>query len=384
MPLTQPDILLIGGGVIGLTTAFTLANRGFSVTLLDRQSTGQEASWAGAGMLPPGNLSKATTPESRLRSYSHQLWKSLSADLLDRTGIDNGYHICGAVEVLTDSNEADFREQLRQWQAEEIRVQILNRSDSEQFVPDLNQEFNSAAYLPDFAQVRNPRHLQALRAACLQRGVEILEHAQELTFRAEGDRISEVRLPTRSLQFNRVCITAGAWSTSILQPLGFSIPVKPLRGQIVQLNLPTLPFRCVIESGRRYLVPRRDGLILIGSTEEDVGFVKQNTTEGVAGLLEFATFLVPSLAHADVVKSWAGLRPGSPDELPLLGLVPGFSNLYLGAGHFRSGLQMSPGTATILADLLSDMPPAISLAGLTADRFHSGSTRPQIDQTSGR
>jgi len=116
-------------------------------------------------------------------------------------------------------------------------------------------------------------------------------------------------------------------------------------------------------------VPRRDGLILVGSTEEDAGFVKQNTTEGVAELLAFATMLVPSLARAEVVRTWAGLRPGSPDELPLLGAVPGFTNLFLGAGHFRSGLQMSPATGTILADLMLGRSPAISLDGLSVDRF---------------
>ena len=138
---------------------------------------------------------------------------------------------------------------------------------------------------------------------------------------------------------------------------------------MVQLQLPTQLFPCVIEQGRRDLVPRLDGLILIGSTEEDAGFQKQTTPEGVAGLLEFASQLMPPLANASVARSWAGLRPGSPDELPLLGAVPGFSNLFVGAGHFRSGLQMSPATAAILADLMLGILPAISLDGLQADRF---------------
>ena len=116
-------------------------------------------------------------------------------------------------------------------------------------------------------------------------------------------------------------------------------------------------------------MPRRDGLILIGSTEEDAGFAKHTTTQGVAGLLALATTLVPALAHAEVVRTWAGLRPGSPDELPLIGRVPGLSNAFIGAGHFRSGLQMSPATGTILADLMLGHPPAISLEGLQPNRF---------------
>jgi glycine oxidase len=130
-----------------------------------------------------------------------------------------------------------------------------------------------------------------------------------------------------------------------------------------------LPFNCVIEHGRRYLVPRQDGLILVGSTQEDVGFEKKNTAEGIAQLLEFAVSLVPALRHAEVVRCWSGLRPASPDELPVLGPVPGLSNVFVGAGHFRSGLQMSPGSAAILADVICGSETVISLEGLTIDRF---------------
>ena len=369
MSVSQPDIVLIGGGVVGLTTALQLAERGVSVTLLDRQSVGREASWAGAGMLPPGNPANATTPEARLRSYSHSLWPEFAASLTDRTGIDTGYHVCGAIEVSSMETQHEFRQHCLHWRAEGIRVESISADEVHRRVADLNGRFDGGIYLPDFAQVRNPRYLQALKAACLQRGVEILEHVQGIECHLESDRISEVRIAGRILHSDKVCFTAGAWSASLLQPLGFRIPIKPVRGQIVQLQLPAQPFRCVIEMGRRYLVPRRDGLILVGSTEEDVGFAKHTTTEGVSGLLEFAKSLVPSLAHAEVVMTWAGLRPGSPDELPLLGAVPGLSNAFIGAGHFRSGLQMSPATGRILADLLLDREPEISLEGLTPDRF---------------
>ncbi len=376
MPASHPDIVLIGGGVVGLTTALTLAEDGVSVTLLDRQSVGREASWAGAGMLPPGNLAKATTPEARLRSYSHSLWPDFAAALAERTGIDIGYHVCGAIDVSSANTQHEFQQHCQQWREEEIRVESLSAGEVHRHVADLDDRFNGGMFLPDFAQVRNPRYLQALKAACLQRGVEILEHVHSLEFRRESDRISEVRTDGRRMCSEKVCFTAGAWTTALLEPLGFSIPVKPVRGQIVQLQLPAQPFRCVIEMGRRYLVPRRDGLILVGSTEEDVGFTKTTTTEGIAGLLEFAKSLVPSLAQAEVVVTWAGLRPGSPDELPLLGRVPGFSDAFIGAGHFRSGLQMSPATGRILADLLLNRTPAISLDGLTPDRFSENQNTP--------
>jgi glycine oxidase len=378
VPAATSDILLIGGGVIGLTTALTLADRGASVTLIDRQQIGREASWAGAGMLPPGNLARATTSEARLRSYSHSLWHDFAASLFERTGIDNGYHICGALDLFdhvspddapSNQHPAQAASHLNPWLDEGISVESCDRAQLERRVADLSSRFQSGFYLPDFAQVRNPRHLQSLRAACLQRGVELVECVEGTQFEIDGDLIRSVKTSHRTFSADQICVTAGAWTTSLLQTLGFTIPVKPVRGQIVQLQLPSEPFRCCIELGRRYLVPRRDGLILIGSTEEDAGFVKQNTTECVAELLSFAKSLIPTLAQAEVVRTWAGLRPGSPDELPLLGTVPGYSNLFVGAGHFRSGLQMSPATGRILADLMMGMTPEISLDGFQPDRF---------------
>ena len=369
MPLHQPDVLIVGGGVIGLTTALCLADKGLLVSVLDRQATGKEASWAGAGMLPPGNLQNATTPEARLRSYSHSLWAGFSHRLLEQTGIDNGYRVCGAVNLFNQDDGDKFLAHCQAWAKEGVRFFLPTGNEADQFVPDLNPAFESLVYLPDFAQVRNPRHLQALRAACLQKGVEIIEHVSDLNLVAAAERIVEARLPNRTLSFSSLCVTAGSWSTSILQSLGVEIPVRPIRGQIVQLQLPELPFNCVIEHGRQYLVPRQDGLILVGSTQEDVGFEKKNTAEGIAQLLEFAVSLVPTLRQAEVVRCWSGLRPGSPDELPALGAVPGLSNVFVGAGHFRSGLQMSPGTAAILADVICGSETVISLEGLTADRF---------------
>ena len=230
-------------------------------------------------MLPPGNLANAVTPEARLRSYSHSLWPDFAADLIARTGIDIGHHICGAIEVSSMEKRQELESHASQWLTEGIRVERLSALEAQRHVADLDEQFDGAIYLPDFGQIRNPRYLQALKAACLQRGVEILEHAQALDIRRKDDQIAEVRVGDRALHFDRICFAAGAWSSSLLQPLGFTMPVKPVRGQIVQLQLPAPPFACVIELGRRYLVPRRDGLILIGSTEEDAGFAKHTTTE---------------------------------------------------------------------------------------------------------
>ena len=362
---SSTDILIIGAGVTGLTTALRLAEQGVSVTLIDRQQSGKEASWAGAGMLPPGNLSKAETPEARLRSLSHQLWPTLAAKLKERTGIDNGYRLCGSLEL---PGHKSFDNDVSSWRAESLRLEDIDRTSIEHHVPGLHPEFQNGVFLQDFGQARNPRHLKALLSACHSLGVEILEGVEQLNLTAKNGHV-KAATPARSFAADRICVTAGSWTNQVLQPLGISVPVTPVRGQIVQLKVSQLPFSCVIEQGRRYIVPRADGLILVGSTEEHVGFEKRTTAEGVSGLLQFAERLVPELGEAELVRSWAGLRPGSPDELPYIGRLPQFKNLYIGAGHFRSGLQMSPGTGEVLASVLLDLTPPIQLTGLGTDRL---------------
>lgn len=363
----RSEILVCGGGVVGLTTAFVLAQRGVSVTVADVSSTGQEASWAGAGMLPPGFDCQAVSPELRLRSYSHSLWPEFVRRLLELSGIDNGYVVCGAIEFPDSPHSCDSM--LASAEVDGVEAVRGDRTQLTQHVPGLGDEWQSGIWLPQFAQVRNPRHLQALRAACSRLGVTFAEHQASLMFVCNGHRIVSARSATDVFRFDRICVSAGSWSSVVLAELGITIPVKPVRGQIVQLQMERLPFRCVLEVGRRYLVPRPDGLILIGSTEEDVGYQKANTADGVSSLLDFACSLVPELRGASIARMWSGLRPFSPDELPLLGQIGEFENLFVGTGHFRAGLQMSPATGTILADLLTDVPPSISLDGLRADRF---------------
>lgn len=319
-------------------------------------------------MLPPGNLENATTPEARLRSYSHQLWDGITAELKNRTGIDNGYRRCGSIEVAEPDRPSEFEEQVDAWQTEGITVKRLDRTGLEMHVPDLHPDISSGVFLPEFGQVRNPRHLKLLAAGCQSLGVEILESCEQLQLTKSGQGRVVASAGTRTFSFDRICIAAGAWTAQLLNGLGIQIPVKPIRGQMAQLQFSTMMFSHVIEQGRRYIVPRNDGLVLVGSTMEAAGFEKKTTADGISSLLKFAKSVVPELGRCEVIRCWAGLRPGSPDELPFLGRVPEFENLFVGAGHFRFGLQMSPGTGAIMADLLMDHEPAIDMAGLHVDR----------------
>jgi glycine oxidase len=364
------DVTIVGGGVIGLSIADELARAGAKVRVLDKSAFGTEASWAGAGMLPPGNLDRATTPEARLRGLSHRLWPSLVAWLCSKTGIDVGYRASGALRLFDDPRECDA--EIAAWRSEEVPCEVIGPDEVRELEPDLAPSDHVALHLPGQAQVRNPRLVKALAASCAAQGVDLVANVTAAAWETDGDRVTGLRTPQGVVRSARYCVAAGSWSASLLEPLGVELPVRPVRGQIVLLNALPLPVSRMVELGPRYLVPRPDGRVLVGATEEDAGFEKRSTAEAVGGLLRMAAELCPALGSAAVERTWAGLRPGSPDGLPYLGRLPGFRNLFVAAGHFRSGLQMSPGTGRVMRELLLDQPTDIPLDGFSPAR-HSDS-----------
>lgn len=367
------DVLIVGGGVIGLSLAYELAGHGLSVRLLDRTEPGREASWAGAGILPPAADIADCHPYEQLAGLSRRLLIDWSAQLRDETGIDNGYRRCGAIHIARDAAAVEQLEQMAAyWQARGIAVERLESRDAAGLEPalaDAAPPIEAACYLPDEAQLRNPRHLKALLVACRRRGVEIEAGQPVERFEARRGRIERVLTAGGARSAGAVCITGGAWSRSLLETLGLAVPLKPIRGQIVLLAGDAPPVERIVNEGPRYIVPRPDGRVLLGSTEEDAGFVKQTTSRGVDDLLGFGLGLAPSLGSLAVERCWAGLRPATPDAMPYLGRVPGIENAYVAAGHFRSGLSLSAGTARIMAQLIRGQEPQIDLMPFAADRF---------------
>lgn len=348
---SHPDVLIVGGGVIGLTTALFLAREGCRGAIVDRSDLGMEASWAGAGIIPPGNPAKAISAYDWLRASSSRDFAAFSRELADFTGIDNGYRVCGGIEYLSD----DAAELLAAWRAEEVPFELIQ--------PAGYHSERAAYLLPSMAQVRNPWHIRALVAACEHHGVSMRAHTPVDEIERNGNAITGVRLASgERLVAGRYLVAAGAWSEQLLSPFGIRTGIHPVRGQIVLLKTETRQFCRILLAGKNYLVPREDGHILIGSTEEpEAGFVKANTTEAVEELVDFAASLAPALQGAAIVKTWSGLRPGSLDGLPSLGRVGDLANLYLAAGHFRAGIQLSPATGRVMADLLLDRSSPIAL-----------------------
>ena len=363
---THPDVLVIGGGVIGLTTAYYLAGEGASVTVVDRSAAGSEASWAGAGIIPPGNPDRAATPYDRLRAVSSEAFPAFAEELREQTGIDTGYRRCGGIEIF----DHPASEVTVLWQAEGIEFIPVDPGQLRVLEPRAQVQEADVYHLPGMAQVRNPWHLRALKAACERRKVTIEADVPVVRLRTDGRRIisaqSEVGREWAAKDF---LVASGAWSDRLLGALALRTGVHPVRGQMV-LFQPAAPLLTrILCFEKRYLVPREDGRILVGSTEEpEAGFEKRTTVAGIDGLIRFATEVLPALAAAPVEKTWAGLRPGSPDGMPFLGRVPGWDNAFVAAGHHRAGIQLSPATGRLMADLILGRTPTLPLEPFRPDR----------------
>jgi glycine oxidase len=358
------DVLIVGGGVIGLSLAWELAQRGQSVRVSDRGPIGREASWAGAGILPPARLRPADHPQDQLRGLACQLHPQWAERLKAETGIDTGYRRCGGLYLARQPGEsAALAAWAQSLPEEDIAVQKLDAIALRQLEPGLGipDAVRLAVLLPEEAQLRNPRHLKALVAACTAAGVELTPEVAIERFELSGAELAAIDTNHGPLRARQYCFTAGAWTGQLLQRLGIHLGIVPIRGQIVLFRCERPPISRIINEGSRYLVPRDDGRVLAGSTEEEVDFDKRTTSEAIADLTQFARTLVPALADAAIEQTWAGLRPASFDGLPYLGALPGIKNAFVAAGHFRTGLYLSPATAVVISQLLGGETPQIDL-----------------------
>ncbi len=359
------DCLILGGGVVGLSLAWRLAQRGLSVTVADQGAIASEASWAGAGILPPADISAAIHPYDILRAISVAEYPRWSDELRELTGIDNEYTLSGGIYLARHPGEAAALTAWSHTTAEEnvevIRLDEAALASQEPALAHL-RGVRSAYLLPGEAQLRNPRHLQALQAACRKSGVQLLPHTPAVDFELAGDKIEAVITPHGKLSAGNFCVCTGAWSAVLLKKLKMEMGVVPIRGQILLYKTDAPLCRHIINEGPRYVVPRRDGHLLVGSTEEEAGFEKATPPAAMADLQEFAFSLFPSLEKATLVKNWSGLRPGSFDSMPYLGNLPGLANAFVATGHFRSGLYLSPGTAMAMSALICQEPSPIDLS----------------------
>lgn len=368
------DVVVIGGGVVGLAVARRLRREGANVTLIDRSDCGREASWAGAGIIAPCNPHR-DDPIYHLHERSLAAFPTFCDELRAESGIDPEYDRAGALELLlTDQAVQIARSDIRAAQAQRTAdgrmvLEYLEPDQSVALEPIISTDILGAVECRKTAIVRNPRLLQAAYTSCQRAGVNLVEHAPVTELVVVDDRICGVRTTSQFTEAKSVVLCAGAWSSQLHPSLATAMPVHPVRGQMILLKLPERRFTHVISRGKFYLVPRRDGHVLLGSTEEpEAGFVKRCTPQGINKLFESAVRMVPSLTDAPVEAMWSGLRPGTPDDKPYLGSVPGIEGIIAATGHFRAGLTLAPVTAEYVAAILSGRGYDLDLACCTPGR----------------
>lgn len=327
------DFIIAGAGVAGLATAQSLLLQGARVTLIERGAAGRESSWAGGGILAP--LCPWDYPDevTRLTSLGAKMFPQWSEDLRAATDIDPEYDVSGMLVL------PPFELSLAQQWCREHQFSLVKNDD--------------ALLLTQVAQVRNPRLVQALRKHVEILGGRILEQSEVSQVVTEGDRVRGLLTSQGRLSADRYIVCAGAWSKQVLGEHALQLDIKPVRGQMLLYKFAAPPLQHIILQDGLYLIPRRDGHLLVGSTLEDAGFDKSTTAEARATLQQRAQLILPALKDMPVVQHWSGLRPGSPGNIPVIGQHPGLQNLYLNTGHFRYGVTMAPASVEILLNELS-------------------------------
>ena len=347
------DVVIVGGGVIGLSCAWRLAERGLAVRLLERDRPGAGASGVAAGMLAPvGEASWGEEQVLALALRSHALWPAFADELAAASGRDVGFLGTGALHVALDRDEAEeLRRRFELMQSLGLEARWLLPSGCRELEPGLSTAVSGGISAPHEAALDPRRLVEALRVAAERAGAEIRVGAEVADVVLQGGAARSVRTADGDEhRAGAVVLAAGAWSGADLLPPGFSPPVRPVKGQILTLReAPANPVCSrIVVSERVYVVPRGDGRIVVGATVEEMGFDVRVTAGGVHELLREGYRALPEIAEAELVETVAGLRPGSPDNAPIVGRS-GVDGLLLATGHFRNGILLAPVTAAGIA-----------------------------------
>jgi glycine oxidase len=363
------DVAIIGGGIMGSAVAMRLAQRGVGVTVVERGIPGAEASSAAAGILGPQMEADGPGPLLELGLASRALYPALASELRDATGIDVGYDRSGVLAAALDDDGERELQQRRAWQLQRrLNVGWLSGEEVRAREPALGPAVRAALEFPDDAQVNARELARAFSQAAAAAGARFLTGRYVRRVVIERGVATGLELDGETLAAGTVVVAAGSWSGLVEGGGVPSTVVRPARGQLVSIETRPPLFRHVVSVRGGYLVPRRDGTVIAGSTVEMAGFRKQVTVGGLAAILTLARTLVPALADAEVTGSWSNFRPFTEDHLPVLGTTP-VRGLVLATGHFRNGILLAPITAEAIAELVATGRSAIDLAPFSVSRF---------------
>lgn len=366
------EVLIIGGGVIGLTIARALARRGVpNITVTEKNEFGREASWAAGGILAPQVETDKDDNFFRLACASRDLYQDFARSLQAETGIDVQLDPTGTLYVaFTADEEAELRRRFTWQQSRGLAVEWLDGSVARRLEPCLSKDVRCALRFPNDFQVENRRLVEALLIANERLGVRLCKNCETTALKIEDDRAVGVETLQGDISASAIVLAAGAWSASIDCPTTLPrIDVKPVRGQMLCFDPPQQLARHVIYSAHGYLIPRSDGRLLAGSTTEEVGFEKRVTDEGVNSIKSMAVEIAPALGPLALVDAWAGFRPRAKDGLPVLGPTKQLAGLFYATGHYRNGILLAPITGELIAEAILSRASRPLLSPFSPDRF---------------
>ena len=344
----MPECIVVGGGVIGMLTARELHKSGVDVLLLERGPLGGESSWAGGGIISPLYPWHYQASVNVLVRRSKELYPGLAAQLMDESGVDcellnSGLFIADQAEI----------EQALSWSGEcGINLHhVLGRKRVEEIEPAIVETIDQGLWMPDIMQIRNPKVVKALQGSFNNLGIAYCEHTQVVDINIESGRVAGVQSDKDFYSAEKVIVASGAWSSGLLNNVQ-KIDVEPVKGQMIMLKgEPNLINRIILADGH-YIIPRRDGKVLAGSTLEKSGFDKSISDTSLKQLRENAIELVPVLADFPVERQWAGLRPGTESGIPYICACEEVEGLYVHAGHYRNGIVLGPASAQLMVEIV--------------------------------
>jgi glycine oxidase len=364
-----PDVVVVGGGVMGCATAYYLARAGVRVALVEQNRIGGAPSASGASAAIVEALAGSARPLAEQAQLARRLLAELAPLLLDRTGIDIEWQTLGTIRLAFSEREVSS---LRTHVADLYReldepVQWLDPTALRELEPALPERALGGLRIPSTNGLYAPKYVRALAAAAAQHGATVLQGVPVSGFALEGDRINLVRTSEGPLACERVVVTAGAWSGLVSRWLGHrsALAVGPERGQIMALQpAPGQPHvRNVVHGPGGYVIPKANGTVVAGATHEDVGFDARVTTYGLKYLADLALRLAPGLEHAALKHAWMGFRPVlQHDRLPYVGKLPEVANAYVAAGHGAIGVTVSAAVGLLLSQLIRGETPQLSLS----------------------
>lgn len=365
----MPSVNIIGSGVIGLLSAHELLNQGFEVHLFDQGFAGKESTWAGGGIISPLFPWRYADAVTELALHSQAIYPSILKELKQYSPIDPEFLHSGMLMLDCD----DF-DKASQWQQKyNINIEFLNRHHIAQEFPYINPSFNKAAWMSHIHQIRNPLFADLLIDALKSRGAVFHEQNEIIKINIKNNQVHSISSKDSAYKSSVTLISSGAWTGNLIKHFfpeseHCAPAINPVHGQMLLLKLPKTRFTQIVLNSGKYIIPRKDGHVLVGSTTEMIGFHKKTTQAIRQQLLTFAESVIPTLKQATLVKHWSGLRPGSIKGIPTISRHPKINNLYVNAGHYRNGLVTAPASAQLIRHIICDQPPKINQNNFTFTR----------------